>query len=50
MTEETYMVFRVYRDNYKKDIIETGLTRDEACTMVQSFPSKEDSMVVFNEE
>ena len=44
-----YAVYRVYRDNFKKDILFTDLTREEAQTLVQNAPNEKDSMVVFDE-
>ena len=44
-----YVVYRVYRDSYDKDILFADLTREEAMTLVQDTPSDKDSMVVFDE-
>ena len=48
---KNYAVYRVYRDNFKKDILFHSLTREEAQTIVQNSPSEMDrgSMVVFDE-
>ena len=48
---KNYAVYRVYRDNFEKDILFTNLTREEAQTIVQNSPSEMDrgSMVVFDE-
>ena len=48
---KNYAVYRVYRDNFKKDILFTDLTREQAQTLVQNAPSEmhKDSMVVFDE-
>jgi len=45
-----YKVYRVYRNNARKQIIETGLSLEEAQRLVQSFPDRDDSMVVFTEQ
>ena len=44
-----YAVYRVHRDSFKKDILFTGLTREEAMTLVQNAPDEKNSMVVFDE-
>ncbi len=46
---KNYAVYRVYRDNYDKDILYHSLTREEAQTIVQNSPNEKDSMVVFDE-
>ena len=46
---KNYAVYRVYRDNFDKDILFTGLTREQAQTLVQNAPNEENSMVVFDE-
>jgi len=49
-TEEKFKVERVYRDSDRRNPIERDLTREEAMKLVNSFPDKEDSMVVFNKQ
>ena len=48
---KNYAVYRVYRDNFKKDILFHSLTREQAIILVQNAPSEMDrgSMVVFDE-
>jgi hypothetical protein len=46
---KNYAVYRVYRDNFDKDILFTDLTREEAQMLVQNAPNEENSMVVFDE-
>jgi hypothetical protein len=48
-TMKNYAVYRVYRDNFDKDILFTDLTREEAQMLVQNAPNEENSMVVFDE-
>ena len=48
-TMKNYAVYRVYRDNFDKDILYHSLTREEAQTIVQNSPNEKDSMVVFDE-
>ena len=45
-----YAVYRVFRDwNKRPKVLMDGLTREQAQTIVRNTPSKEDSMVVFDE-
>mgnify|MGYP003680410202 CR=1 FL=1 len=44
-----YAVYRVYRDNFNKDVLFHSLTREEAMTLVQNAPDEKNSMVVFDE-
>ena len=46
---KNYAVYRVYKDNYDKDILFHSLTREEAMTLVQNAPDERNSMVVFDE-
>ena len=48
-TMKNYAVYRVYRDNFDKDILFHSLTREEAQTLVQNAPNEKDSMEVFDE-
>jgi hypothetical protein len=46
----TYKVYRIMRKSAKRIIIKRGLTRDEAKTLVNSFPDSNTSMVVFEKQ
>ena len=46
---KNYAVYRVYRDDFRKDILFHSLTREQAQTLVQNAPDEKDSMVVFDE-
>ena len=46
---KNYAVYRVYKDNYDKDILFHSLTRKEAMTLVQNAPDERNSMLVFDE-
>lgn len=46
----TYKVYRVFRRSARRQIIERGLTRDEAKRLVNSFPDSNTSMVVFDKQ
>ncbi len=46
----TYKVFRVYRKSGRRQTIETGLTRQEAMKLVNSFPDSNTSMVCFDKQ
>ena len=46
----TYIVYKVFRRSNRKQVIERGLTRDEAKRIVNSFPNSNTSMVVFNKQ
>ena len=43
----SYKVVKIFRKSQRKEIIERNLTRSEAQRLVQSFPDKNNSMVVF---
>lgn len=43
----TYKVVKIFRKSQRKEVIERGLTRDEAKRVVNSFPDSSKSMVVF---
>lgn len=43
----TYKVVKIFRKSNRKEVIERGLTRDEAKRLVNSFPNNSRSMVVF---
>ncbi len=46
----TYKVYKVFRKSAKRQIIERGLTRDEAVRLVNSFPDSNAAMVVFDKQ
>lgn len=46
----TYKVFRVFKISRRREIIRTGLTRDEAISLVRSYPHSNSSMVVFDKQ
>ena len=43
----TYKVVKIFRTSERRVILERGLTREEAIRVVNSFPDKNNSMVVF---
>ena len=43
----SYKVVKIFRKSQRKEIIERNLTRFEAQRLLQSFPDKNNSMVVF---
>lgn len=45
-----YCVYRIYEDNYDKDVLFSDLTRDEAMAIVQNAPNEDGSMVVFDKQ
>jgi hypothetical protein len=46
----TYKVYKVFRVSRRREIIRRGLTRDEAINLVNKYPSKSNSMVVFDKQ
>lgn len=46
----TYKVYKVFRKSGRREIIRTGLTREEAKRLVNSYPDKNTSMVVFDKQ
>lgn len=46
----TYKVFKVFKVSGKRQVIRTGLTRDEAMSLVRSYPDSNRSMVVFDKQ
>ena len=46
----TYKVYKVFRKSGRRQVIERGLTREEAKRVVNSFPSNNNSMVVFDKQ
>lgn len=43
----TYKVVKIFRVSKRREVIERGLTMDEAKRLVKSFPNNGKSMVVF---
>ena len=46
----TYKVYKVYRNSKRRKVIERGLTREEAIRLVNSYPDRIDSIVVFDKQ
>lgn len=46
----TYKVYRVFRKSGRRQILRRDLTRDEAKTLVNSYPDSNTSMVVFDKQ
>jgi len=46
----TYKVYKVFRKSRKREVIQRGLTREEAKTLVNSYPDSNRSMVVFDKQ
>jgi len=46
----TYKVFRVFRVSRRREIIKRDLTRDEAKSLVKTYPNKYTSIVVFDKQ
>lgn len=46
----SYCVYRIFQDNYDKDVLFSDLTRDEAMAIVQNSPDEDGSMVVFDKQ
>lgn len=46
----TYKVYKVFRKSARRVILRTGLTRDEAMRVVNSYPDSNTSMVVFDKQ
>ena len=46
----TYKVYRVFRKSRRRQIIASGVTREEAKKIVNSFPDSNTSMVVFDKQ
>jgi hypothetical protein len=46
----TYKVYRVFYVSRKRQILARDLTRDEAKTLVNSYPNSNRSMVVFDKQ
>ena len=46
----TYKVVRVFKVSRRKEVLRRGLTRQEAMSLVDSYPSKSQSMVIFDKQ
>ena len=46
----TYKVYKVFKISRKRQILRRGLSRDEAKCLVNSYPSRSTSMVVFDKQ
>ena len=46
----TYIVYRVFRKSRRRQVIDKGLTREQAQRLVRSYPSSSRSMVVFDKQ
>ena len=46
----TYKGYRVFRKSGRRQILRRDLTRDEAKTLVNSYPDSNTSMVVFDKQ
>lgn len=46
----TYKVYKVFRKSRRREIIRRGLTRDAAIQLVNSYPDRNYSMVVFDKQ
>lgn len=46
----TYKVVKIFRKSQRRQVIERGLTKEEAKTLVKSYPNSTRSMVVFDKQ
>lgn len=46
----TYKVYKVFAQSRRREIIRRGLTREEAKSLVNSYPDSSRSMVVFEKQ
>lgn len=46
----TYKVIKIFRKSQRREVIERGLTKEEAKTLVKSYPNSTRSMVVFDKQ
>lgn len=46
----TYKVYKIFRKSNRRKIIRRGLTRDEAKALVNSYPDRSTSIVVFDKQ
>lgn len=45
-----YKVVKIYRVSNRREVIRRGLTREEAKSLVNMFPDRPNSMVVFSKQ
>jgi hypothetical protein len=48
--EQLYKVYKIFRRSNRRVIIRKNLTRNEAIILVNSYPDKNTSMVVFDKQ
>ena len=46
----TYKVYKIFRKSNRREVIQKGLTREEAKTLVNHYPDRSGSMVVFDKQ
>lgn len=46
----TYKVYKIFRKSNRREVIQRGLTREEAKTVVNRYPDRSGSMVVFDKQ
>lgn len=46
----TYKVYKIFRKSNRREVIQRGLTREEAKTVVSRYPDRSGSMVVFDKQ
>jgi hypothetical protein len=46
----TYKVLKIFRKSHRKQVLRRGLTIDEAKSVVNSYPDRKNSMVVFTKQ
>jgi len=46
----TYKVYKIFRVSRRREILERGLTREEAMRVVARYPDSSRSMVVFDKQ
>lgn len=50
MSDAKYMVYKVFRNSGRREIIRKNLTEKEAQKLAQSYPDRKLSMVVYNKQ
>ena len=45
-----YKVYKIFRKSNRREVIQRGLTREEAKTVVNRYPDRSGSMVVFDKQ
>ena len=46
----TYKVYKIFRKSNRREVIQRGLTREEAKAVVSRYPDRSGSMVVFDKQ